>query len=108
VLAVLLVAMCTSKVLSPQFLIWTFPVVALCAAQPRWLPRLSAAAVVAAVCLTQAEFPARHWDLVGLESAPLAILLARNAALVAATVLAVAALVRVRVSEDPAPLTSRS
>ena len=46
-LAVLLVAICASKVLSPQFLIWTFPVVALCAAQPRRLPRAAAAAVAA-------------------------------------------------------------
>lgn len=101
VLAVLLVAICTSKVLSPQFLIWSFPVVALCAAQPRWLPRLSALAVAVAVCLTQVEFPARYWDLVGLETAPLAILVARNAALVTAAVLAVAALVRLRPEADP-------
>ena len=107
-LAVLLVAICTSKVLSPQFLIWTFPVAALCAAQPRWLPRLSAAAVAAAVCLTQVEFPARYWDVVALQPAPLAILVARNAVLVVAAVLAVAALVRMRPEADPAPLTSRS
>jgi len=108
VLAVLLVAICTSKVLSPQFLIWTFPVVALCSAQARWLPRLSAAAVAAAVFLTQLEFPARYWDLVKLEPAPLAILVARNATLVAATALAVAALVRIRPEPDPVAATSRS
>jgi hypothetical protein len=102
VLAVLLVAICTSKVLSPQFLIWTFPVVAMCAAQPRWLPRLSAAAVAAAVLLTQVEFPARYWDLVRLEPAPLAILLARNTLLVAAAALAVAAVVRLRAEAEPA------
>ena len=101
-------AICTSKVLSPQFLIWTFPVVALCAAQPRWLPRLSAVAVAVAVFLTQVDFPARYWDLVGLEPAPLAILVARNAVLVAAAILAVAALVRMRPQADPAALTSRS
>jgi hypothetical protein len=106
-LAVLLVAICTSKVLSPQFLIWTFPVVALCAAQPRWLPRLSAVALAAAVCLTQVEFPARYWALVQLGQAPLSILVARNVALVAAAVLAVAALVRTRAETAP-PLTSRS
>jgi hypothetical protein len=106
-LAVLLVAICTSKVLSPQFLIWTFPVVALCAAQPRWLPRLSAVAVAAAVCLTQVEFPARYWALVRLEPAPLAILVARNVVLVAAAILAVAALVRARPPADM-PLTSTS
>ena len=77
-LAVLLVAICTSKVLSPQFLIWTFPVVALCVAQPRWLPRLAAVAVALATALTQVEFPARYWDLVALDDGPMAILLARN------------------------------
>jgi hypothetical protein len=109
-LAALLMAICTSKVLSPQFLIWTFPVVALCVAQTRWLPRLSAAAVAVAVVLTQMEFPARYWDLVDLQAAPLAILIARNAALVAATVLAVAALARLRPEDARAagPVTSRS
>jgi hypothetical protein len=106
-LAVILVAICTSKVLSPQFLIWTFPVVALCAAQPRWLPRLSAVAFAAAVLLTQVEFPARYWSVVRLEPAPLAILVARNATLVAATFLAVAALLRMRPEADSG-LTSRS
>lgn len=90
-LAVLLVAICTSKVLSPQFLIWTFPVVALCAAQSRWAPRLSAGFAALAVVLTQVEFPARYWDLVALHSGPLAVLALRNAALIAAAILAVVA-----------------
>jgi hypothetical protein len=94
-LAVLLVAICTSKVLSPQFLIWTFPVVALCIAQRRLLPRIAATAVAVAVALTQLEFPARYWDLVDLQSAPLTLLVARNAVLVLAAGAAVAALVRI-------------
>jgi hypothetical protein len=106
-LAVLLAAICTSKVLSPQFLIWTFPVVALCAAQPRWVTRLAAAATALAVLLTQIEFPARYWELVDLEPAPLALLLARNVALVTATVLAVVALARLD-SDDAGPPTSTS
>jgi hypothetical protein len=92
-LAVLLVAICASKVLSPQFLIWTLPVVALCVAQSRWLPRAAALAVALATALTQAEFPARYWDLVALQDAPLAILVARNVTLLVAAGLAVAALV---------------
>ena len=107
-LAVLLVAICTSKVLSPQFLIWTFPVVALCAAQPRWLPRLAAVAVVLATALTQVEFPARYWDLVALHDGPLAILVVRNLTLVVAAILAVAAVATLRPARERASPTSRS
>jgi hypothetical protein len=107
-LAVLLVAICTSKVLSPQFLIWTFPVVALCVAQPRWLPRLAAIAVAAATALTQVEFPARYWSLVALDDGPMAILLVRNLMLVTAAVLAVAAVATLRPAGPPDAATSRS
>jgi hypothetical protein len=107
-LAVLLVAICTSKVLSPQFLIWTFPVVALCVAQPRWLPRLAAIAVAAATALTQVEFPARYWSLVALDDGPIAILLVRNLMLVTAAVLAVAAVATLRPAGPPDAATSRS
>jgi hypothetical protein len=107
-LAVLLVAMCTSKVLSPQFLIWTFPVVALCVAQPRWLPRAAAVAVALATALTQVEFPARYWNLVALHDGPLAILVLRNLTLVVAAALAVAAVVSLRPTPSSARPTSRS
>ena len=121
-LAVLLVAICTSKVLSPQFLIWTFPVVALCIAQKRLLPKLAAVAVTVAVALTQLEFPARYWDLVDLQPAPLALLVARNAVLLLAAAAAIAALVRIppdapndaeldasaESGDDARPVTSRS
>jgi hypothetical protein len=95
-LAVLLVAICASKVLSPQFLIWTFPVVALCAAQSAWLPRMTAVAVAVAVALTQVEFPARYQGILELQPAPLAVLVARNLTLVAAAALAVVAVARSR------------
>jgi hypothetical protein len=121
-LAVLLVAICTSKVLSPQFLIWTFPVVALCVAQKHLLPKLAAVAVGCAVALTQVEFPARYWDLVDLQATPLALVVARNTVLVLAAVAAIAALVRLpagarveaglragaEAPDDGPPLTSRS
>jgi hypothetical protein len=107
-LAVLLVAICTSKVLSPQFLIWTFPVVALCIPQPRWLPRLAAAALALATALTQVEFPARYWSLVHFDGGPAAILVVRNLTLIAAAVLAVAAVATLTHPEAPAVPTSRS
>ena len=49
--------------------------------------------------------PARYWDLVALQDAPLAILLARNVMLLAAAGLAVAALVTLPSAERT---TSRS
>ena len=107
-LAVLLVAICASKVLSPQFLIWTFPVVALCVAQSRWLPRLAAVAVAVATALTQVEFPARYWDLVALQDGPMAILLARNLTLVVAAALAVAAARHPAARQAAGAPTSRS
>jgi hypothetical protein len=115
-LSVLLVAMCTSKVLSPQFLIWTFPVVAPVVVQPARLAKAAGAACVLATLLTQVEFPARYWRLVALEPGPAAILVARNVLLVAAAILAVAALARLApgtgaTHEPPAgdvPVTARS
>lgn len=106
-LSVLLAAICTSKVLSPQFLIWTFPVVALCIVQPRICARLSAVLVALAVLLTQVWFPARYWDLVALEPVPLALLTARNLILFAAAILSVVALVRIP-PEGSAPRATSS
>lgn len=106
-LAVLLVAICTSKVLSPQFLIWTFPVVALCAVQPAWLSRTAAVATALATLLTQLWFPARYWDLVDLQPGPLALLVTRNLVLLVAAALAVVALARLRAPATPCDITSR-
>jgi len=105
-LAVLLVAVCLSKVLSPQFLNWTFPVVALGVAQPLRLARVAALTTALATLLTQFEFPARYWDLVDLQSGPLALLLARNATLVVAAVLAVIAVARLRPPESPSSIST--
>ena len=107
-LAILLVAICTSKVLSPQFLIWTFPVVALCVVQPGWPARSAALATALATLLTQLEFPGRYWDLVDLQPAPLTLLVARNLVLVVAAVLAVTALARLSPPAAAPGITSRS
>ena len=98
-LSVLLVAICASKVLSPQFLIWTFPLLALCAVHPSRLAKAAGSAGILATLLTQVEFPARYWRLVALEPGPLSILAARNLLLVAGAVLAVVAVARVRPGE---------
>jgi hypothetical protein len=74
------------KVLSPQFVIWVLPLGALAFA---WrLPALAAAVAVAAV-LTQVEFPARYLDVVAREPGALALVAARNLALLGVLFLAV-------------------
>ena len=77
------------KVLSPQFVIWALPLGALAFAWGRYT--LAAAVVVAAV-LTQIEFPAHYFDVVAREPLALALVVVRNAALLAALVLALRAL----------------
>jgi hypothetical protein len=74
------------KVLSPQFVIWVAPLGALALA---WRRYALAAAVAAAAVLTQVEFPAHYFDVVAREPLALAVVVARNLALLAALVLAV-------------------
>jgi hypothetical protein len=77
------------KVLSPQFVIWALPLGALALAWGRYA---LAAAVGLAAVLTQVEFPAHYFDVVAREPLALALVAARNAALLAALVLALRAL----------------
>jgi hypothetical protein len=86
------------KVLSPQFLIWVWPLGALAFA---WRLHALAAAVAAATLLTLAEFPARYFDVVAQEPAALALVAGRNAALLAAVALAVRALAQLRPGAAP-------
>lgn len=79
------------KVLSPQFVIWVAPLGALAAAWRMWP---LAGAVAAATLLTLAEFPSRYFDVVDQEPFALALVGARNLALVAVVVLAARALRR--------------
>ena len=74
------------KVLSPQFVIWALPLGALAFA---WGRHALAAAIAAAAILTQVEFPAHYFDVVAREPLALALVALRNAALLAALVLAV-------------------
>lgn len=68
------------KVLSPQFLVWLIPVGFVVAG--RFGP--AAFALTAAAMLgTLAYFPNAYWDLVALDSGPIALLVLRNALLVA-------------------------
>jgi hypothetical protein len=79
VLALLLALMTFGKVLSPQYFIWILPAWALAAARDRWLAVLGGLTLA----LTQAEFPALYWNLLDMQPAPLAIVVARNTLLLA-------------------------
>ena len=79
-LAVLLALLGTTKVLSPQYLAWLLPALALTLPSS---PRLGAL-VVAALLLTQLEFPARYWAFVALRPGPVALVAARNGLLLLA------------------------
>jgi hypothetical protein len=68
------------KVLSPQFLVWLLPVGFLVAG--RYGPA-AAGLTAAAMLLTFAYFPHRYWDLVALETLPIAILVLRDSVLIA-------------------------
>lgn len=85
-LAGVLAFVALGKVLSPQFLMWIVPFAAVSAA------RLPAMLALAAVPLTQVEFPVRYFDLVGGDPAVVALVGVRNALLLAALSLALARL----------------
>ncbi len=83
--ATLAVLVATSKVLSPQFLLWLVPVALLATGR---YGRLAFATLVALLISTQLYFPVRYWDLVALETGPIALLVIRDSlllVLVAAT-----------------------
>jgi hypothetical protein len=77
------------KVLSPQFLIWVVPLGALAFG---WRMHALTAAVAAAALLTQVEFPAHYFGVVAREPLAIALVAARNLALLAVLVLSVRAL----------------
>ena len=93
-LAVLLALLCGNKVLSPQHLLWVLPPVALCIVARPVAQRTVGVLMLAAVALTQAEFPAYYHQLQRLEAVPIAIIAVRNALLAAAFALAVLTLWR--------------
>ena len=80
-----------AKVLSPQFLVWLAPLVALV----RGRVGLAACGLLAPACvLTRLVYPDRYEELLAREGLPVALLLLRNGLLVALTVLLVLALAR--------------
>jgi Glycosyltransferase family 87 len=89
------------KVLSPQFMVWLVPLMALAAA---WRQRALAGALALAIALTLAEFPGRYFGLVDGEPLPVVIVAARNALLLGAIALAV----RAATARSPAAVSARS
>jgi uncharacterized membrane protein len=79
------------KVLSPQFATWLIPLLALALAWREW--RL-AAVTAAAMALTFIEFPFRYFDLVGKSPGAVALVGARDVAMLAAVGLCMAAITR--------------
>ena len=79
VLALLLALMTFGKVLSPQYFVWILPAWALVAARDRWIAVLGGLTLA----LTQAEFPALFRNLLYMEPAGLAVVVARNMLLLA-------------------------
>jgi len=90
-LVVLLAAMVASKVLSPQYLVWLTPFVPFVIGPRR---RAVWAGVVVTGLLTYWLYPWRYDALLNRETSALALLAARNIALVATAVLAVISLRR--------------
>jgi hypothetical protein len=80
------------KVLSPQFLIWLLPGVALLLPFRPWL----AGTLLAAMVLTQIEFPANYFKFCAFEPAAVLCVVVRNLALLAAFGLAQRDLWRIR------------
>jgi len=80
VAATMALAVTAGKVLSPQFVIWLVPLTLLLGG--RFGVR-AFAATLGVLVATRLYFPGRYWDLVGLQSTPIALLVLRDALLVA-------------------------
>ena len=100
-LAAVLAALCGNKVLSPQHLLWILPLVALSLVGRAVLPRIGAALLMAAMVLTQVEFPAMYFRQIHLDATPLLVICARNVLLVAAFVVTVVAVWRLSREDEP-------
>lgn len=93
-LACVLVFTVCNKVLSPQFLVWTLPLLALVLVGEGLGQRVTGLLTLTAVVLTHIEFPNLYWGVVDLETGPVLVVAARNLVLVAAAIAAVAAVWR--------------
>ena len=74
--------MAFAKVLSPQFLIWTIPLLALACAWGYWA---LAGATAGAIALTLVEFPFRYGDLLARDDSAVGVVALRDVLLIVAT-----------------------
>ncbi|EST26007.1 hypothetical protein M878_27730 [Streptomyces roseochromogenus subsp. oscitans DS 12.976] len=77
----------TSRVISPQYMIWLVGLAAVCVASRHTSQRPVAALVLAATALTTLEFPMRYGDVIDGTWTGCLLMLARNGILAAAAVL---------------------
>ena len=89
--AALLAFVTLGKVFSPQYVIWLAPFAALAWV---WRQRAVALLTLAALVLTQVEFPSRYFDLINQQGDVIRIVAARNALLLAALMALAASLAR--------------
>lgn len=89
--AALLAFVTLGKVFSPQYVIWLAPFAALAWV---WGRRAVALLTAAAIALTHVEFPSRYFDLINVQTDVVVIVAARNALLLAAFAVLLAALAR--------------
>jgi hypothetical protein len=107
-LACILAFTVCNKVLSPQYMCWTFPLVALVVVGRGTYQRLTGILTLVAIALTQIEFPNLYWRMVALEAGPVWVVVARNVVLVAAAVTAVVAVWKLPESAPPAQEPARA
>jgi hypothetical protein len=106
-LACVLVFTVCNKVLSPQYMCWTLPLVALVVAgEGRW-QRITGVLTLVAIALTQVEFPHLYWRVVAFEPGPVYVVVARNLVLVAAAVAAAIAVWKLPETPPPARVDAR-
>ena len=90
-----------NKVLSPQYMCWTFPLVALVVVGRSPFQRLTGILTLVAIALTQVEFPYLYWRMVALEAGPVWVVVVRNVVLVAAAITAAIAVWKLPESPQP-------
>ncbi|MGW0134015.1 glycosyltransferase 87 family protein [Streptomyces sp. NPDC003299] len=91
----------TSRVISPQYLVWLIGLAAVCLCFRSTRMRLPAALVLAATLFTVLEFPVHFGNVVASDSLGMTLLFVRNGLLVAAS--AIAAVTLWRSTVPPAP-----
>ncbi|MFI9272484.1 glycosyltransferase 87 family protein [Kitasatospora sp. NPDC052896] len=102
-LAALLVFTVTSRVISPQYLVWLVGVAAVCLTVRGTTQRPVAAMILVATALTTAEFPMMFGQITSSAPWGVAVLTARNLTLLAATLLSCRRLWRSTTGAGPQP-----